>query len=108
MRSVVAGILFAALSLPLAMYAQTANVTVKEDYVRHSVTPPRNAQSAGRFAWATRPFLRQRVRGPEQCYTLHTLLAAKKPGSDETEIVGQRTCTPASQFDVKTAVQKAK
>jgi hypothetical protein len=42
------------------------------------------------------------------CYTMHTLVAEKKPESDETEIVKQRTCTPASQFEMKHTDQQAK
>jgi hypothetical protein len=39
---------------------------------------------------------------------MHTLVAEKKPEADETKIVRQRTCTPASQFEMKHTDQRAK
>ena len=109
MRYLLGAILFLFLiCIPATLHAQTVDVNVKDDYVRPYVVPPKNVQTAGRFEFVTHPLIHRKIYAPQTCYTLHTLYAEKADGSDETKIVGQQTCTPASQFEVKHTVQKAK
>jgi hypothetical protein len=42
------------------------------------------------------------------CYTMPSLQVAREPGSDSTRRVRQRTCTPSSQFQMKSIVQRGK
>jgi hypothetical protein len=42
-----------------------------------------------------------RLPGPDTCLTMRSTIVAKKADSDETRVVGQRTCTPSSRFRVK-------
>jgi len=45
--------------------------------------------------------------GTEVCLTLHTLQVTRDAQhSDSTHLVSQRTCTPARQFEMKSAVVK--
>jgi hypothetical protein len=37
------------------------------------------------------------------CYTMRSLLVLRERGSDQTNFVGQRTCTAGSRFQVKHA-----
>ena len=48
----------------------------------------------------------ENVLADETCLTLHTLVVAREGGGDSTNIVAQRTCTPARQFATKSAVMK--
>ena len=52
-----------------------------------------------------RPFV---SRNSDLCYTMRSIFVSKEPGSDSTEFVGQRTCTPASQFEMKHTVLQPK
>jgi hypothetical protein len=82
---------------------------VKQDYVNPHVVAPENFQTAGQFALSTREFAKRHLHyspTDNTCYTMRSLLVAKKPGSDVTDVVGQRTCTPASHFQTKNSVQQ--
>ena len=59
---------------------------------------PAKAASDGRFNIDDLP------AGTEVCLTLHTLQVARDEGSDSTHLVAERTCTPAHQFEMKSAV----
>ena len=109
MRSFFAAILFVFLAgFASTLHGQTAAPNQKPDYVRPYAVPSKNVQNAEGLASKERPAFGWLIGKSETCYTLHTLRVAKKRGSDETHIVGERTCTPASQFDFKSAVQKTK
>jgi hypothetical protein len=98
------------LSTTVAFASEKATVEVRGDYWGSYVADSRPTQTAGPFAWHPRALIRPPHWHPTNstCYTMHTLVAEKKPESDETEIVKQRTCTPASQFEMKHTDQQAK
>jgi hypothetical protein len=78
-----------------------------------SLTPStRQAQTAGRFAWDSRPFMKRpplHLNADDNiCYTMRSVLVEKRADSDVTDVVGQRTCTPSSRFQMKHSVQKTK
>ncbi|MGZ4789118.1 MAG: hypothetical protein ACXVZX_11425 [Terriglobales bacterium] len=59
-------------------------------------------------AWASRPRDSRRVAGAteiESCLMLRTFIVAREDKeSDAVRLVKQRTCTPSSQFQIKSAV----
>ncbi len=74
----------------------------KKDYVSSYFVNADDAQSLPRFATKQKSSLKGlNAEGDSTCYTMHTLVAEKQRGSDETEIVKQRFCTPALQFELK-------
>ena len=69
-----------------------------------------NSLKPGQFNWPAKPkrFRYYLLPDNEVCYTMHSLLVVREPGSDSTQIVGQRTCTPSAQFQMKHSVQQPK
>jgi hypothetical protein len=70
-----------------------------------------DSQNAAQPAPSSREFGKKNLQyspTDNTCYTMHSMLVAKQPGSDVTETVGQRTCTPASRFQMKHSVQQAR
>jgi hypothetical protein len=105
MRSLLLLTAFLFLVAGTAFCVEKATVEVKGDYVRPYIVAPQNSQSAGRFSRLSRPFIHRRIQGDNTCYTMRSMLVAKHPGSDVTEAVGQRTCTPSSYFQTKQVPQ---
>jgi hypothetical protein len=92
-----------------AFAVEKATAEVKADYLRPYVVAPENAQAAGHFSSAPRTVIERRGSPTDNtCYTMRSMLVEKQPGSDATEIVGQRTCTPSSRFQMKHSVQRPK
>ncbi len=74
--------------------------------------PPGNFLRKGPFTFRAFPQLQgkqplrvlpRRLPGPNAnlCYKLRVYQMARRPHSDETYPVGERTCTPASRFQLK-------
>jgi hypothetical protein len=92
-----------------AFAVEKANAEVKADYLRPYVIAPENTQSAGQFSFVPRTVIKRKLSPTDNtCYTIHSMLVEKQPGSDATEIVGQQTCTPSSRFQMKHSVQRPK
>ncbi len=101
--------LFSFLILATSLCAQSVTVSERDDYKRPWVTtPPANTVTAGRFSFAPTPVIRRHTKGVGTCYTLHVLYAEKRPNTDETQIVRQRTCTPSTQFETKSTILQTK
>ena len=111
MRSLLAVLVFVLAISGTAFSVEKANANAKGDYVRPYVVAPQDSQTAGRFAWSPRWLVKHKVRATpadNTCYTMRSMLVEKEAGSDVTQTVGQRTCTPASQFQMKHSVQQPK
>jgi hypothetical protein len=112
MRSFLILLTFVFVPVGAAFCLEKPTVEVKGDYWRPVAESTRPTQTAGRFAWASRPLIRRPsvYLSPSDttCYTMRSMLVAKEPGSDATDIVGQRTCTPSSRFQMKQSVQHPK
>jgi len=81
-------------------------VEVKADYLRPYVISTDNSETAKP---AEAPSVKKRITPTDNtCYTMRSMLVQKEPGTDATELVGQRTCTPSSKFQMKHSVQPAK
>ena len=87
--------------------------TVRQDYVRPFVaqkdfagdTRPSHAQDGRRVPSTTPRTGTGATTSDDTCLTLHTLVVARESkGSDSTRLVSQHTCTPARQFQMKSAV----
>jgi hypothetical protein len=77
------------------------------NYVPPYALTPENSPTAWDTASASGPIVKRHLQlSPYDttCYTMRSMLVAKEPGSDVTEIVGQRTCTPSSRFQMKHSV----
>lgn len=81
----------------------------KSDYMK-PFTAPDYPPEARQFDWPGKPkgFRLHMLPNGGLCYTMHSLVLAREPGSDTTRLVRQRTCTPASQFEMKNTVQQPK
>jgi hypothetical protein len=106
MRRLVIPLICVAISAS-AFCAEKGQVEVKADYLRPYVVSTDNAQTAKS---SVLPPLIKRDYSPTDtiCYTMRSMLVQKEPGTDATEVVGQRTCTPSSKFQMKHSVQQAK
>jgi hypothetical protein len=115
MRTVLTLIAAMFLMTGAAIAQDTGTSQPKQNYVRRNLRP--NAVLAQNFAGkrdigsdirVVNPNKSERLLNDNTCYTMHSLLVAKRRNSDETEIVKQRTCTPATQFQVKTTEESPK
>jgi len=86
-----------------------ASQEAKTSDIRPAVASFTDASS---HVWTSRPADRRRNAadtraedGDDICLTMHTMQVARdEKGSDATHLVAERTCTPASQFQTKSAV----
>jgi len=89
-----------------AFCADKGQVEVKADYLRPFVVSADDSQATKP---AETPKVKKRFSPTDTtCYTMRSMLVQKEPGTDATEVVGQRTCTPSSKFQMKHSVQPAK
>ena len=108
MRRVFAVLLLLFLALPI--FAEEKPVPEpKSGYIK-PFTAPDYPLEARQFDWPAKPKRFRLYISPDRglCYTMHSLLVAREPGSDTTRLVRQQTCTPASQFEMKNTVQQPK
>jgi hypothetical protein len=117
MRSVITLVLFTLMVVATGFSVEKPDAQAKPDYVRPYIAAPENPEAVKQLAWLrTKQFtsLREQLSkrrlslADNTCYTMHSLVAEREPQSDETKIVKQRTCTPASQFEMKDADQQRK
>ena len=106
MRRLVIPLLCVAISVT-AFCAEKGQVEGKANYLRPYVVSTDNSQAAKS---SVLPPLIKKGYSPTDttCYTMRSMLVVKEPGTDATEVVGQRTCTASSKFQMKHSVQQEK
>ncbi len=97
----------ALIAVPL-VGAENPTSKPKSDYIKPFAVADESTE-LGQFKLVPNKSARRFMsRGDEVCYTMRSMLVVKEQGSDSTEVVGQRTCTPSTQFQMKSTVQRSK